>query len=85
MAYLGILSEKTRLRLKRMNPNLLICHGGREELKVGDEVVWAAGAMRKRYCRKHAIQFRIPYDIPDELKDKVAPKTEEELEGESVE
>ena len=72
-AYLGILSVKTQLRLKRTNPKLLVCHGGREELKVGDEVVWAAGAMRKRYCRKHADQFNITYEIPKALKDKVKP------------
>ena len=84
-AYLSILTTKTQLRLKRTNPKLLICHGGREELKIGDEVVWAAGAQRKRYCRKHADQYNIVYEIPERLKDKVAPlKPEQESESESA-
>jgi hypothetical protein len=62
MAYLGTMSQKTLLRLKRTDPKLLICHGCRKELQVGDEVIWAAGAQRKKYHKACADRYNIVYD-----------------------
>jgi hypothetical protein len=76
MAYLGVMSKKTYLRLKRTNPKLLVCHGCRKELKVGEEVIWAAGAQRKRYDRKCADRYQIVYDIPKDDLNKAEPEEE---------
>jgi len=61
------MTPKTYLRLKKTNPKLLVCHGCRRELQVKDEVVWAAGAMRKRYDRACADKYNVDYSIPEDF------------------
>lgn len=76
-AYAGMLSERTYLRLKRTNAKkLLVCHDCRKQFIVGDIVIWAAGAMRKKYHLSCADRVNIVYTIPDNLKDKIAPVKE---------
>jgi len=64
MPYLGVMTKKTFLRLKKTNPKLLLCHGCRRELQEGDDVCWACGASRKRYGRRCADRYNVGYDIP---------------------
>jgi hypothetical protein len=80
MAYLGTMTQKTYLRLKRTNPKLLICHGCRKELIVGDSVVWAAGAQRKRYHKSCADRYNIVYDTDAEYSRQLGEEIAKDLE-----
>jgi len=41
-----------------------VVHNCRRELREGDDVIWAAGASRKRYGRKCGDRYNLEYDIP---------------------